>query len=219
MTQDAKNLVALVWKHAPSRHSGTALVVLLKLAALTCKDGHAFPSVEYLAAACGTSGRAIQYCLRELRKDGLLKIVTRRGRSSHFFLQADALRALPLAIPTDDEETAPETTETESTAAQTAPAQVIDARWLANALHVSIRREIADAVIPDDWQVTWATAIQQLLDAGHSVELIRAVARFALAHEGWATTLIGPRGALGFAEKFDAIQRQYVASNPARAAA
>jgi biotin operon repressor len=195
----AKELTALVWQHAPSKYNRSTLVVLLKLAGLTCADGHAYPSVPYLAASCGVSERAVQFCLQQLRKDGVLKIITRRGRSSHFFLQADALKKLPLAIPTEE-------ADAQEPAATAEP--VIDGDWLARALHHSISKQIPAATIPDDWRVTWTAAMQSLLDAGHSPATIRATARFALDHEAFSTLLLASRGAPGFAEKFDVIKRQ-----------
>jgi len=112
---NGKQLTATVWQHAPSRYGGTALLVLLKLAGLSAKDGHSFASVGYLAAACGGSPRAIRLVLKELRKDGMVKVHQRKGHSNKIFVNWDAMQALPLALPQNEaQEEAPETEQQEA---------------------------------------------------------------------------------------------------------
>jgi hypothetical protein len=202
MTQnDKQSLTALVWEHCPSKYNRSALVVLVKIAGLSSRDGHAFPSVDRLAEMCGVKSRRVRYILKKLKKDGVLKIQSRKGHSNRFFLQADAIRKLPLVIPPKESETP-----------VTPTAEVRDARWLAEKLHEAVSKEIQEAVIPTDWQSTWPAELQKLFDAGHDVETLKAVARFALNHHGWRDTLLRPLGAHGFVKKFGLIHKQWESS-------
>src|ERR1051326_8413215 len=95
---------ALVWKHCPSRYSGTALVVLLKIAGLSAaKDGYAHVRVPVLAQMCGITERRAQQVVEALKKDRILKVKYRKGRSSIFVLDMELVNSLPLAVATNDE--------------------------------------------------------------------------------------------------------------------
>jgi hypothetical protein len=63
-----ESLTALVWRHAPSKYSGTPLVLLLKIAGLTdAKDGHAHVRVHILASMCGVTERRAQQIVDALK--------------------------------------------------------------------------------------------------------------------------------------------------------
>jgi hypothetical protein len=190
---DKQSLTALVWEHCPTKYKGSALVLLVKIAGLSSREGHAFPSVDHLAQMCGVTPRMIRYLLRILKKDGFLKIQSRRGHSNRFFLQAEEIRKLPRWA-----DSMPVTPREPVTKAE----PLKDAGWLAVNLRLAILEKIPEAVIPENWQTTWTAEIQKLFDQGHDVKTMSAVARFALGHEGWRDTLLGPRGAHGFVEKF-----------------
>src|SRR5690349_3528241 len=118
--QLSKTLTAAVWQHMPSNFSAADLVVMLKIAGLTRDaEGFAFPSTAYLAAACGFDRRYLMRILRKLKRAGVLKIGARKGHSSRYFIQLDALRALPLAVPAESSEQADEVDEEK----QSEPAQ------------------------------------------------------------------------------------------------
>ncbi len=60
---------------------------------------------------------------------------------------------------------------------------------------------------PSDWQTTWPIEFQKLLDAGHSVDVIRSVARFALSVLAYREEL-HRRGPEMLSEKFGLLQEQ-----------
>src|SRR6201999_4492821 len=94
-----ESLTALVWRHAPSRYSGTPLVVLLKLAGLTdAKDKCAHVRMHVLASMCGITERRAQQVVEDLKKDRALKVQYRKGKSSIFVLNAEFLGSLPLVV-------------------------------------------------------------------------------------------------------------------------
>jgi hypothetical protein len=101
MQKNEKSLTALVWQHCPTRYSGTSLVVLLKIAGLSQRDGHAWVLIETLAAMCGIQPRTLRYMLARLRKERILKIHQRKGRSSQYFLNIAEIQKLPLALPAE----------------------------------------------------------------------------------------------------------------------
>jgi hypothetical protein len=202
--REKESLTALVWERCPSKYSGTTLVLLLKLAGLSTRDGHAFPSVKRLAMMCGVRERAVQYAVKLLKRDGLLKIQTRKGHSNRFFLQADEIRKLPLA-------TAPN----EATTPEALAAVLRDAAWFAKNFEIAVRREIPDAVIPTDWEIRWTAQLDDLFDAGHAVDLLIEVARLAVRHEWWAMQ-IGKDGASAFVDNFDVIRKQCEKIAPAK---
>src|ERR1700742_817927 len=111
-----ESLTALVWKHAPSKYSGTPLVVLLKIAGLTdAKNKCARIRTHILAAMCGVTERRAQQIVEELKKDHVLHIRYRKGRSSEFNLNVDHLKALPLAVQPEEPPVATEPTPAEPT--------------------------------------------------------------------------------------------------------
>lgn len=170
MSSERESMVALVWQHCPSKYTGSTLVVLLKLAGLSSKEGSAWPSVEWLAKACGVERRWTQRLLTKLKADGLLSVKARKGHSNRFFLNVEEIRKLPLAVPLPEQD--PKKAEK--------PAQPGPAQELAERLRLSFTEKLPLAQIPADWQTAWPSEFQKLLDAGLTVDRIRTIARFAL---------------------------------------
>jgi Helix-turn-helix domain len=188
---DGKQLTATVWCHAPSRYGGTALLVLLKLAGLSAKGGYSYASVGYLAAACGATPRAVNQVLKTLRKDGVVRVKHRKGHSSHIAVNWEAMQALPLALP---KEAATESQDTAEPAKHTGDAQNIAERLKSSFTDLNLH-------VPGDWEQTWPSEFQKLLDAGHTTDAIRGVARFALRVDRYREEL-AERGPAILVEKF-----------------
>lgn len=183
MSDKEHGLTALVWMHGPSKYSGTELVVMLKLAGLSSnKEGHAWVRVKVLATMCGVDTRQVRRVLKKLKKDGLLKVQHRKGHSNRFFLNAEELKALPLVIAPRAEEQSQEAEQPK--APQPSPAEVF-----AGMLHTSVLKEVAGAHVPEGWKAGWVAEIQKLTDAGHTVDVMRKVARFALDTPFWSNQL------------------------------
>jgi hypothetical protein len=195
-----QSLTVLVWERCPSKYSGTALVLLLKLAGLSAREGHAFPSMERLASMCGVTSRALRYIIEDLKKDRVLRVKGRKGHSNHFYLQPDEIRKLPLVIAPKEP--------VEKVQPEAPAASPRDAAWLAKSFETAMRRDLTDPVIPADWQARWTAQLQDLFDAGHDVELLVVLARFALKHAWWSME-IGKLGASVFVDNFDLIRRQF----------
>ncbi|HET6844958.1 MAG TPA: hypothetical protein VFK06_25230 [Candidatus Angelobacter sp.] len=178
-------LVSLVWLHGPSRYSGSDLVVLLKLAGLQKQqdgDVRAFSGVDYLSRYCGLkSRRGMQKILKRLKHDGVLKIKYRAGHSSFFYIDAEALRKIPLVNPGDPSD---------------------DAVGIAGALFRAITNEVPSAVVPADWAEEWPLAMQEILDRGHATDTIIKTARYALDNEPYRSEII-LTGAVALAEVFE----------------
>jgi len=174
VSSERESIVALVWQHCPSKYTGSTLVVLLKLAGLSSKEGSAWPSVEWLAKACGVERRWTQRLLTKLKSDGLLSVKARKGHSNKFFLNVEEIKKLPLAVPIhqQDQKAAEE------------PAQPGPAQELSKLLQLSFAEKLPQAQIPADWQTAWPNEFQKLLDAGQTVDGIRKIARFALGVQG-----------------------------------
>ena len=190
-----ESLTALVWRHAPSRYSGTPLVVLLKVAGLTeAKNGRARVRAHILAQMCGVTERRAQQIVEGLKKDGTLSVRYRKGKSSEFLLNVELLRTLPLAVP-------PEQTnqEDQTSAVEPATPQLSDAQFISGLLKKSFTNK--ELAIPADWQDAWPIEFQKLLDAGHTVDAIRGVARFALSVDCHREDL-AKRGPVMLVEKF-----------------
>jgi hypothetical protein len=222
MSKLSKALTAVTWMHAPSKYRGTDLNVLLKIAGLTTDEGYAFPTKGYLAASCGIQERNLRKITKRLKRDGVLNINGRKGHSSRYYLQLEALKALPLAVPKEQtgEEPDEETAET-PVAAATQPTPTVeprDAARFAIILHDAFSMGIPDAVIPDDWQQTWPAEVQKLYDAGHDSETLRCVARYAINHPGWSTTLLRPRGINGFVDNFGLLLNHFNEAEKRKAA-
>jgi hypothetical protein len=192
---DKENLTVLVWDHAPSRFSGTDLVLLLKLAGLSSnKDGCAFARVERLAVMCGVTPRALRYTLRRLAKatpttPAVLRIQKRAGHSNRYFLNAEELRKLPSIHP-----------------AEPTP----QAAKLASDLEKCLRENLS-AIIPPDWRETWPIELQKLFQAGHTDEQIRPVIFYARNHEWWSEEL-RKNGANGLVSNFTTILEHFTKS-------
>jgi len=169
-----ESLTALVWRHAPSKYSGTPLVVLLKIAGLTeAKDGHAHVRVHILAQMCGVTERRAQQIVEGLKKDRTLSVRYRKGKSSVFLLNLELLRGLPLAVKPVEQAS------DEQKEAEPATPQISDAQFISELLQQNFVSAKVQA--PSDWQTAWPIEFQKLLDAGRSVDVIRSVARFALS--------------------------------------
>ena len=196
-----ESLTALVWRHAPSKYSGTPLVMLLKVAGLTeAKNGRARVRAHILAQMCGVTERRAQQVVEGLKKDGTLSVRYRKGKSSEFLLNVELLTALPLAVP-------PEQTNQEGQpkAAEPATPQLSDAQFISGLLKQSFTNK--ELPVPDNWEEAWPNEFQKLLDAGHSVDAIRGVARFALSVECHREGL-AKRGPAILSEKFGLLQEQ-----------
>jgi hypothetical protein len=90
-----KTLTILVWQRCPAKFRGTELVILLKLAGASSRQGCSHLRVDALAAACGIGVRALQYRYRNLEKTGLLHVTENPGRSNCFTLNLEAIRKMP----------------------------------------------------------------------------------------------------------------------------
>ncbi|HWY42625.1 MAG TPA: hypothetical protein VNX66_03965 [Candidatus Sulfotelmatobacter sp.] len=184
---DKENLTVMVWEHAPSRFSGTDLVLLLKLAGLSNnKDGCAFAGVERLAVMCGVTERALRYALRRLDKTKFLKTQKRVGHSNRYFLNVEELKKLPSihgAEPT------------------------AEAVKLSVDLEESLRVNL-NGTIPADWRTTWPVDLQKLFDAGHTDAQLRPIIKFARLHEWWSDEL-RKHGAHGLVSNFTTILEHY----------
>jgi len=195
-----ESLTALVWRHAPSKYSGTPLVVLLKIAGLTdAKDGHAHVRVHILASMCGITERRAQQIVEDLKKDHILNVRYRKGKSSVFLLNVELLRGLQLAVkPVEQPSEEPKE-------AEPATPQISDAQMISGLL----RETFASAQVqpPSDWQTAWPIEFQKLLDGGHGVDVIRSVARFALGVLPYREE-IHRRGPVVLSEKFALLQEQ-----------
>lgn len=191
---------ALVWKHCPTKYSGTPLVVLLKIAGLSmAKNGYAHVRVPKLAKMCGVTARRAQQIVNALRKDRILKVRYRKSQSSIFTLDLELVKSLPLALPPSEEQTEQPTGEEQTPEAEPATPQLSDALFISGLLKKSFGNKGLSA--PDDWQAAWPTEFQKLLDAGHTVDVIRSVARFALGVECHREELV-KRGPAMLVEKF-----------------
>jgi hypothetical protein len=203
-SKEKQSLTAIVWQHVPSTYEGSALVVMLKLAGLSSnKDGRAFVRVEPLAAMCGIKPRALQYLTRKLKKAKLLKVHNRKGHSNFWFLDVEEIKKLPLV---SGPESAEEST-VEEQVAETPTAQQTPAQEFATRLHETLTR-IEGAAIPAEWQTMWTTEAQKLLDAGHNLEIMRAVTRYALGVLFWREK-IAKDGARVLVENFTTMLEQY----------
>jgi hypothetical protein len=179
MSNTEKSLTVLVWEHCPSTYNGSALVVLLKIAGLSEREGHAWPSMTRLALMCGMERRGLQKLTAKFVEQGILEIQQRRGHSSRFFLQVAAIRKLSSVVPAKEEAPA-------VTPEPAAPAPAVeDGRSLAQTLVTALRKENpASPLIPlelDDW----AAKFQTLLDSGHDAKTIKNVCRFGRKHPFW----------------------------------
>jgi hypothetical protein len=167
---------AMVWRHAPSRYNGTALLLMLKIAGLSsAKDGHAHVRMNILAAMCGVKERQAQRIIEGLKADGFVKVRYRKGKSSIFVLNHEAIRSLPLAVPPEERE---ETAAPEQHAAAEPAKLGGDAAFISELLRKNFTKMNIEPSA--DWHVTWPAEFQKLLDAGHNVDFIRDVTRFAL---------------------------------------
>jgi len=174
--KEQKSLTAVVWQHCPSKYNGTALVVLVRLAGLSERDGHAWPGIETLAMMCGVKPRNLRYVVKTLSKDGVLAVRHRKGKSNHFHLNVEEIEKLPLVFPERESKPTAETPATRPSA---------KAVELAERIHKALPSYIEDANVPEDWKVRWPELLQPLLDDGHSFDHLRAVAKTALTSDPW----------------------------------
>src|SRR6266853_2347602 len=90
-----KTLTTLIWNRCPSKFRGTELVVLLKLAGKSSRQGCSHLRVDALAAACGVCVRALQYAVKNIEKKGLLQVTANPGLSNCYALNLEAIRKMP----------------------------------------------------------------------------------------------------------------------------
>jgi hypothetical protein len=107
-----------VWELCPAKFNGTALVVLLKLAASSSREARSFLLVDDLAEACGVEVRALQYCLRKLQQAGVLHVRKRKAESNCYTLDRDAIRKLPRVKTVKPVDSAPSADDLESVGAE-----------------------------------------------------------------------------------------------------
>lgn len=88
-----------VWEH--SRHSGTALLMMLAIADFADDDGRAYPSIATLAKKCRMSPRNVNLILAELRKSGELTVRQNEGPNA---TNLYVVRVQPLKQPSPPEE-------------------------------------------------------------------------------------------------------------------
>ena len=89
-----KTLTTLVWQRCPPKFRGTELVVLLKLAGMSSRQGCSHLRVDALAAACGIRVRALQYSVNKIEKTGVLQVTENPGRSNCYALNLEAIRKM-----------------------------------------------------------------------------------------------------------------------------
>jgi hypothetical protein len=99
-----KTLTTLIWNRCPAKFHGTELVILLKLAGASSREGCSHLRVDVLAAACGIGVRALQYKVEKLENDGLLHVNRNhgRGRSNCYALDLDVIRRMPRMKATEE---------------------------------------------------------------------------------------------------------------------
>lgn len=90
-----KTLTTLIWERCPAKFRGTELVILLKLAGKSSRQGCSHLRVDVLAAACGIGVRALQYSYRNLEKTGVLHVTENPGRSNCYALNLETIRKMP----------------------------------------------------------------------------------------------------------------------------
>jgi hypothetical protein len=202
----------MVWQRCPSRYNGTHLVVLLKLAGLSARKGYAHIRVPVLGTMCGVNERAIQKTVKRLKKDGLLTVKYRKGRSSLMTLNIEEIQKLPLAIAEGNEEQ-PQTAEPPKASVQPGA----QAAELAQRIYDGIPRLLPDSHVPDNWQKVWPAVLQPLFDAGHSLDTVRLVGSCAFKSDAWRKEMTAdPVGTL--VQNFTAFHRLWQASQNKEAA-
>ena len=90
-----KTLTTLIWNRCPAKFRGTELVILLKLAGASSREGCSHLRVKVLATACGIGVRALQTAINEIEKTGVLHVTGNPGRSNCFALNLEAIRKMP----------------------------------------------------------------------------------------------------------------------------
>jgi hypothetical protein len=171
-TNERKSLTALVWQRCPGKFNSTVILVLLKLAGLSEREGHAYMSVGTLAKMCGVTERYAHVVLKDLRKEGMLTVKHRKGHSSLITLNVEEIEKLAPVLPVREDN---KTAEQAKPAAQ--PGKL--AQTLAGLFRSGVLK-LPGAQVAEDWQTTWPVQFQSLLDAGHSEEIIRQAARLGL---------------------------------------
>lgn len=83
--------MSLVWERAP--YSGGSLLVLLALADWANDDGLCWPSIQRLADKTRIDRRSAQRIIRQLEKDGFIKIDEGGGRAKQhrYFIQLETV--------------------------------------------------------------------------------------------------------------------------------
>jgi hypothetical protein len=89
-----KTITQLVWSRCPAKFRGTELVILLKLAGESSREGCSHLRVDALAVACGIHVRALQSAVKNIKKTGILDVIANPGRSNCYTLNLEALRKM-----------------------------------------------------------------------------------------------------------------------------
>lgn len=172
-----KDLVILCWNHCPSKFSGTTLILILKLAALSkpATDGGnkpAYMTAKRLALQCGADISTIQRSIKELKKSKTVVVKERHGHSSQFYLQPEVIAALPLADPQENEGGAPPLLP-----------------------HVEIAHRVAAALgkmgydlEAGNWREEWPSTIHRILSKGHTKDVVIAVTNHVI--KKWKTDML-----------------------------
>ncbi len=97
-----KTLTTLIWSRCPAKFRATELVILLKLAGASSREGFSHLRVDVLAAACGVGVRALQYRVKNIEKTGLLQVTENHGLSNCYTLNLEAIRKMPRMKATEE---------------------------------------------------------------------------------------------------------------------
>jgi hypothetical protein len=208
------SLTAMVWQRIPGKYTSAVTLVLLKLAGLSEREGYARMSVPTLAKMCGITERYAHMILKDLKKDGLLTVKYRKGKSSHITLSVAEIEKLALVMPEREDTKTAEQPKAEKPAAQPS-AHAVE---LAQRIHDNgLPKMLPEAIVPDDWQTSWPVVLQPLFDAGHTLGTLRHVASSALKSQAWRKEMSAdPVGTL--AQNFEAFHRLWQAEQKKEAA-
>jgi hypothetical protein len=85
-------IMTQVWESAPYR--GNTMMVLLALADWSDDEGSCWPNLESLARKARQSVRSVQYAIKTLRSDGILRAELNQGKGqrNNFFINTQILQ-------------------------------------------------------------------------------------------------------------------------------
>lgn len=89
------DVMSLVWKNAAVK--GNTLLVLLAMADWSSDDGVCWPSVITLAAKSRQSERSVQYALRDLTKDNLIRLIPGNKKTPTYQIMVQNLQGAKIA--------------------------------------------------------------------------------------------------------------------------